>query len=98
MSRAMFMWLEDARSSGIALDKYGIKERNLYLNNEWLQCRRWFQYRDDQSGPRLVGLTTGPELEDWKLHWDLDEDEFAGDFWEMIENPPLRVPGGWIDD
>ncbi len=25
-------------------------------------------------------------------------DEFAGDFWTMIENPGLQIPGAWLDE
>ncbi|KAK2008264.1 hypothetical protein LZ32DRAFT_461472 [Colletotrichum eremochloae] len=103
ISRAMVMWLEDVRSSGIDLDEYGAAIRKLYLDNAWLQTERWgskwvgnVKYKE--SGPRLVGLTIGPMPEDWKLHWDMDEDEFAGEFWELVENPPLRIPGGWVDE
>ncbi|KAK1977449.1 hypothetical protein LZ30DRAFT_258666 [Colletotrichum cereale] len=98
ISRAVVMWLEDVRSSGVSLDEYGAKVRKQYLDNTRLHTWRWHMLGRDKSGPQLVGLTIGPTAEDWKLHWDFDEAEFAGDFWEMIENPPLRIPGGWIDE
>ncbi|RYP07837.1 hypothetical protein DL765_008990 [Monosporascus sp. GIB2] len=37
----------------------------------------------------------GPEPEDWDVYWSEPTDEFAGDFWELVENPPLQVPGAW---
>ncbi|KAK1997367.1 hypothetical protein LX36DRAFT_721161 [Colletotrichum falcatum] len=98
ISRAVVMWLEDAQSSGIDLDEYGIAVRKLYLDKARLHGARW--YLKGGMGPRLVALTVGPMPEDWKLHWDwdFDEYEFAGEFWERVENPPLRIPGGWIGE
>lgn len=47
---------------------------------------------------RLASFKYGPRPEDWHLIWGVDSDEFAGEFWDLIENPPLRIPGGWVDD
>ncbi|KAK1589923.1 uncharacterized protein LY79DRAFT_231880 [Colletotrichum navitas] len=95
MSRVVVMWLEDIRSSGTDLDEYGAAVRKLYLDNAWLHGWRWHLLGG--RGPRLVALTSGPMPEDWKLHWDwdwdLEDDEFAAEFWEMLENSPLRIPG-----
>ncbi|KAK2057424.1 hypothetical protein LY76DRAFT_594219 [Colletotrichum caudatum] len=98
MSRAVVMWLEDVRSSGIDLDEYGAAVRKQYLENAWLKTGEW-EISEDR-GPRLVDLTVGPMPEDWKLHldWDFDDEEFAGEFWETVENPPLHIPGGWVDE
>ncbi|KAK2023479.1 hypothetical protein LX32DRAFT_644571 [Colletotrichum zoysiae] len=96
ISRAVLMWLHDVRSSGIDLDEYGAAVRKQYLENAWLHTMRWNLYGG--RGTRLVALTIGSMPEDWKLHWDFDDEEFAGEFWEMVENPPLRIPGGWVDE
>ncbi|KAK2044796.1 hypothetical protein LZ31DRAFT_553966 [Colletotrichum somersetense] len=98
ISRAVVMWLEDVQSSGTDLEEYGAAVRNLYLENAWLHTWKWEIPRG--RGPRLVELTVGPVPEDWKLHWDwdFDDEEFAGEFWDTVENPPLRIPGGWVDE
>lgn len=29
--------------------------------------------------------------------WDPDVERYVGDFWRWIEDPPLAIPGSWID-
>ncbi|KAF9878468.1 hypothetical protein CkaCkLH20_03960 [Colletotrichum karsti] len=36
--------------------------------------------------------------QDWKLIWDPATEEFARDFWQLVENPKLHVPGEWLSD
>lgn len=43
----------------------------------------------------LIGFKYGPEPEDWDIYWDEPTDMFAGEFWELIENPPPQIPGAW---
>lgn len=44
---------------------------------------------------RLIAVSYGPRLEDWKTYWSNPFDEWAGDFWEMLEHPEWRMPGAW---
>lgn len=46
---------------------------------------------------RIIGFSHGPTPEDWCLWISEPSDEFAGDFWAMIERR-MEVPGGWSDD
>ncbi|KAK2003163.1 hypothetical protein LX36DRAFT_666713 [Colletotrichum falcatum] len=93
-------------AAGIDLAEYGRQELEIYLAHGSLQGRRWFygpmrwlQTPDPAiPGWKLVGFAYGPEPRDWKFTWDLDAWEYAGDFWELVENPPLHIPGGWVDD
>lgn len=103
MIQTTHMWLEDVRLSGLDLLEYGQHESNWYAlytrNHTW----RWkFLSLGKEalppSGPQLVSLSYGTQPEQWQFEWDLAVEEFAGDFWKMVDNPPLRVPGGWIDD
>ncbi|KAF3347841.1 hypothetical protein VdG2_04077 [Verticillium dahliae VDG2] len=48
--------------------------------------------------PKLLELRYGPRPEDWNLIWDMDIEELACDFWEMIDEMPLPMPGAWVDD
>ncbi|KAI0137029.1 hypothetical protein BJ170DRAFT_589979 [Xylariales sp. AK1849] len=56
----------------------------------------------EQLGPRLVGFKFGPNIDDWDLDWDLDNERFAGDFWKLIEeladDDMPHLPGSWFDD
>ena len=45
----------------------------------------------------LIAYEFGPEPSDWDIYWSEPTDVFAGDFWNLIENPPLQIPGAWED-
>ncbi|OHF02475.1 hypothetical protein CORC01_02170 [Colletotrichum orchidophilum] len=103
-SEFLSMWLEDVQSSGKDLAKYGSQEKEIFMGDKLLQDRRLdvlFDYsfpKISWTGMRLVSFTYGPQPEDWKLVWGLEAEEYAGDFWYLVENPPLRIPGGWVED
>ncbi|KAK1688432.1 hypothetical protein BDP55DRAFT_655910 [Colletotrichum godetiae] len=99
------MWLEDMQTSSIDLDEYGRREMEVFKRDALLQERRLRirstrddGYYESYPGMRLTSFTYGPEPEDWKLVWSPEAEEYAGEFWDLIENPPLRIPGGWVDD
>ncbi|KAK1962144.1 hypothetical protein LY78DRAFT_266548 [Colletotrichum sublineola] len=102
--KAFLIWLEDLKAAGIDLAEYGRQELEIYLAHDSLQDRRWFYgytiyfSKPITSGWKLVEFTYGSEPRDWKFTWDLDAWEYSGDFWELVENPPLHIPGGWVDD
>ncbi|KAF6815715.1 hypothetical protein CSOJ01_03395 [Colletotrichum sojae] len=50
------------------------------------------------SGPRLERIVFGPKPVDWKLIWDPAVAEYVEEFWDVVENPPLQVPGAWVGD
>ncbi|TGO16587.1 hypothetical protein BTUL_0026g00400 [Botrytis tulipae] len=47
----------------------------------------------------LIDFNYGPCVEDWKFWFSEPTDRFAGEFWSLIEDPPLMnlVPGAWVD-
>lgn len=47
------------------------------------------------ASPKLVDLMIGPQADGWRLVWDFDFEEMAGEFWDMVENPRLTLPGAW---
>lgn len=104
VSRATLFWLEDVQSAGIDLEEYGRRELAIYLSSSCtLRHRRSFglmrgYYWSDIQNMRLVSFEYGPRPEDWFLVWDTDACEFSGEFWDLLENPPLCIPGGWVDD
>ncbi|KAF4813452.1 hypothetical protein CGCSCA5_v008440 [Colletotrichum siamense] len=104
VSRAMRFWLEDVQSAGVDLMEYGRHELATYLDSSCpLRHRRGSRlmpgfFMHDFHNMKLASFEYGPHPEDWYLVWDTDAYEFAGEFWDLIENPPLRIPGGWLDD
>lgn len=105
------MWLEDVRCAGVDLHEYGRQELSLFSQSSWKHRRvspepyKCFDWKPEgwpngenfDSGPYLATFTYGKDPEDWKLVWDFWVEEFAGEFFEMIEEQGYRVPGAWID-
>ncbi|TGO30105.1 hypothetical protein BPAE_0008g00970 [Botrytis paeoniae] len=94
------MWLGFLVNLGVNLNTYGEVESSIYKK------KRMAQELDAPRGwllERVLGFKYGPCIEDWDL-WVFEwTDEFAGDFWKLIENPlqavlaNLSIPGGWVD-
>ncbi|KAH8587979.1 hypothetical protein B0O99DRAFT_747158 [Bisporella sp. PMI_857] len=111
INRRLKLWLEDLHACGVDLQKYGYREKKIFLGNEWFR-HRWFGIRSfiyakpdpsletafDNVKVKLIGFDIGPRPEDWVFHWDMDAERYAGQFWDLIENPPIQVPGSWVDD
>ncbi|KAK3396273.1 hypothetical protein B0T20DRAFT_417304 [Sordaria brevicollis] len=53
--------------------------------------------RNPRTALFLTGFTHGPRPEDWEIFWDPSVEDYVEDFWRMIENPPLAIPGSWVD-
>lgn len=94
-------WVEDLGIAGVDLEKYGKLQWEIYTSKPWLMDRRWSSSESRPevwaSGPKLASFTYGPRPEDWNFVWDHATEEFAGNFWELIEDMPPPVPGGWVD-
>ncbi|TQV91015.1 hypothetical protein IF1G_10250 [Cordyceps javanica] len=92
-------WLEDLQASGIDLSEYGEVEANLLRKTGALYSSRlYWRGRAERPHIRLVAFTYGPEPKDWELGWEMEADHMVGEFWELIDNPPLRIIGAWVDD
>ncbi|RYO82477.1 hypothetical protein DL766_006336 [Monosporascus sp. MC13-8B] len=100
-------WVGSLKAAGINVTGYGCREmellRDTSLTRDSIPCLGYYQEcKWDVPDPvwrgvsiRLMGYKYGPEPEDWDVYWSEPTDEFAGDFWELVENPPLQVPGAW---
>ncbi|KFG86363.1 hypothetical protein MANI_000165 [Metarhizium anisopliae] len=97
--RVVRLFLGSASEAGIDLEEYGRRESELlvpYVS----YYRGWKDFTTTPTNPNpyLVSIKYGPRPEDWDFTWDLLVEEFAGEFWEMLENQPLHIPGAWVDD
>jgi hypothetical protein len=99
------IWLSDLREVGVDLVRYGADEKALYLTgavDNTFECWRWF---DENEGQTSISFSYGPRPQDWHIWLSEPTDVFAGEFWEMIENPAytctddleLPIPGSWSD-
>ena len=96
-------WLEDLLEAGIDLEAYGKAEVAEFRPSRMLLSwpPRLCGQRGSSKGPyKWKGFRYGPRPEDWDLIWELDPavEKFVGDFWAWVEDPPLAMPGAWVDD
>lgn len=89
-------WLEDLIACGVDLDAYGTTEHQIFCDHTQLREIRYPQKQ--RNWVRLSGFDFGPTPKDWVFHWDVVPEDYVGDFWYSIENPPLSIPGGWVDE
>jgi hypothetical protein len=97
----VYYWLQDLRSCGVNLCRYGETELAIFRRSRGWQSLRWSwgsQICESVARFRLIGFQYGPRPQDWSFDWDLEIEQCAGDFWEWVENPIIHVPGAWIDD
>jgi hypothetical protein len=98
--QALLTWLQTLQGFGIDLERYGKTEHKLFYQ----ESSSWRNLELSMPGCRggvyllrLIGLQVGPEPEDWKVWVSEPSDEFAGDFWDMLEHPERTIPGAWDD-
>lgn len=87
------------RDLGADLEVLGQTEQYIFHRFGWCE-RYWDPQRSFGFRWRMTGLTTGPDIDDWKI-WLAPDDweyEFAGQFWHGIENPELHMPGAFIEE
>ncbi|KAK8065197.1 hypothetical protein PG997_011944 [Apiospora hydei] len=46
----------------------------------------------------IQGVRTGAEPKDWEIWFKEPTDEFAGEFWQLVDPAPLFIPGAWVDE
>ena len=93
-------WLADLKLSKIDLVKsWEAEEAAVHENPE--DRRQTFGdrvYGHLRWGWSLERVVSGPEPRDWQFIWDMNAEGFVGEFWELVENPPIHVPDAWTYD
>ncbi|KAK2754504.1 hypothetical protein FQN54_006905 [Arachnomyces sp. PD_36] len=90
-------------AAGVDLLQFGAEEASLFtkgLVEQDIECL--VKYDNEYITlliVRLIGFSYGPNPDDWYCWFSTFRDEYAGEFWNMVENgePQLPVPGAWID-
>lgn len=93
------IWLQILASAGIDLERYGCLEQTcLSYNNEWtLRC--YSERYPELNSIRIAGMSIGGAVSDWRIWFHCPLDEWAADFWALIERESEHlVPGAWIDE
>lgn len=101
---ALRAWLEDLHIAGIDLEEYGKATKAVFVNTGILQSRVWPVEPmclpvQPEFGYVWKDIIYGPYPGDWLLvfEWDIAWEDLLRDFWEWTENPPMNIPGSWID-
>jgi hypothetical protein len=101
--RFLQKWLSYVQDLGIDLETFGETE-SVKLR---LMRDRWFRgtsilipgFDEERRHQRLIRLTYGSQPSDWAQYWAPHgwEYEWAGDFWNWIENPEDFMPGAYTE-
>lgn len=54
-------------------------------------------YRNWTGRPKILGFTYGPQPADWHFLFPVKREHYIGQFWRMVEEPQLDIPGAWIE-
>lgn len=113
LNTALQNWLEDLSIAGVDLAEYGRIEEAILSSLSpseksfiaffpatqhptRMPTKRWNYYQIGHI--KLESFTYGPKPTDWSYVWDYPTENFSGEFWEMIDNVSLKVPGSWVED
>ncbi|KAF3805894.1 hypothetical protein GCG54_00013567 [Colletotrichum gloeosporioides] len=108
---AITHWATVLYDSGADLLYYGRKEKNYYQDLGWYLSETTISRADSENRYMIgipytcsfLGITYGSLPDQWRLWWAPNINNYAADFWNLVENPGsttsgFNVPGGWTDD
>jgi len=105
-------WVEDLQAGGNDIEAYGRAEQLVALQRLFPRDYSKSLSQGASLGQKIPGplrsrseyllknITFGPSPQDWTVNWEWDPDvgRFVGEFWAWVEDPPLVMPGAWVDD
>jgi hypothetical protein len=68
-------------------------ERNVLARQK--ERTRAAGFRVPHELSRIIGINYGPKADDWHLWLSNPLDEWAGEFWDMLDHPERAIPGAW---
>ncbi|KAK2757182.1 Ankyrin repeat-containing protein [Colletotrichum kahawae] len=101
------LWVLALFSCGVDLLRYGRNEKRLHQQQVVKYGRRISNYATKSGQPSsrisVIAITYGSRPEHWRVWWAFEYEDFAGDFWHLIEQsgteePELAIPGIWIEE
>ncbi|CAI0647382.1 unnamed protein product [Colletotrichum noveboracense] len=107
---AITHWATILYESGFDLFQYGRNERDFYQDHGWYVSEETISRLDSEGylmgipyTCSLLGITYGALPTQWKLWWVTNDNNYAADFWNLVEgsnfnSSGFNVPGGWTDD
>ncbi|KAF4434247.1 hypothetical protein CFRS1_v013309 [Colletotrichum fructicola] len=73
------------------------RERLIHIRTVKFAWQAWNKKRGNMRYS-ILGITYGSLQQQWSL-WITNENyDYAGEFWAMVENQNIKVPGSWVDD
>jgi hypothetical protein len=104
-NKVLQIWLEDLEACGVDLLEYGRTEKAIfdglpYEDKDFaLASLTWvlIEVVDASYVWHLIDFTFGPLRSDWVIYGSEPTDQFAGDFWSMVDPPEMLMPGMWIE-
>lgn len=95
-------WVSELKVAGADLIEYGELEHGILIKNSIpYEAMNWTWSKEPKfwrTRCRIISFTYGPDTDDWSISLSWPFDEWAGQFWNSIENPELFMPGSWVDD
>jgi hypothetical protein len=107
LNKAMSIWISTLFNSGVNMKAYGQRESLTWVNLE--ESTDWEYTEYTTSGTRsyssdyyfgrkrLLGFYYGSFPEDWTVWQNEPTDEFAGEFWSMLDRRVEIMPGTWVE-
>ncbi|KAK1455547.1 hypothetical protein CMEL01_04307 [Colletotrichum melonis] len=106
------VWVKMLHGNKVNLLQHGRQSRTTYTVPRRHVLPGWsFRLLQNPSEPRkrnkkrnreyrieYIGISYGPLPEHWRVWWTVDFECYAGEFWRMLEDSGIKVPGSWVDD
>ena len=99
LNKYLRSWVNELALAGADLVEYGRAEQDHLLCTSLAPCVFiYYGLRKNFFWVRVTNLTYGPKVEDWQIWISWPFDEWAGEFWNWVENPELFMPGAWVEN